>query len=85
MPKRVSGRYERTSVAGEDVAAFVPRTLPPVDPPGLIEGALSERLRAAEQALVRLELAGEMVPSLDWFIYVFVRKEAVVYGGAHRR
>src|SRR5690606_9829273 len=24
------------------------------------------------------ELAGEMVPSLDWFIYAFVRKEAVV-------
>lgn len=32
----------------------------------------------AEQALIRLELAGEMVPSLDWFIYAFVRKEAVV-------
>jgi hypothetical protein len=33
-----------------------------------IEGALDERLRAATQALVRIELAGEMVPSLDWFI-----------------
>jgi Fic family protein len=32
----------------------------------------------AEQALARLEVAGEMVPSLDWFIYAFVRKEAVV-------
>ena len=37
-----------------------------------------ERLKVAEQALVRLEVAGEMVPSLDWFIYAFVRKEAVV-------
>ncbi len=27
---------------------------------------------------MRLELAGEMVPSLDWFIYAFVRKEAVL-------
>ncbi len=35
-----------------------------------------ERLRAA--GLVRLELAGEMLPSSDWFIYAFVRKEAVV-------
>jgi len=43
-----------------------------------ITSALSDRLRSAEQALVRLELAGEMVPSLDWFIYAFVRKEAVV-------
>ena len=78
MPKRVSGRYERTTVAGEDVPAFVPHPLPPVAPPVLIKGALAERLQAAEQALVRLELAGEMVPSLDWFIYAFVRKEAVV-------
>ncbi len=37
-----------------------------------------EHIQAAEQALVRLELAGEMVPSLDWFIYAFVRKEAVL-------
>src|SRR5690606_927349 len=41
-------------------------------------GPLDARLRTAEQALARLELAGEMVASLDWFIYAFVRKEAVV-------
>jgi Fic family protein len=64
-------------MGGEEVAAFVPHALPPVDPPIAVE-ALAERLRAAEQALVRLELAGEMVPSLDWFIYAFVRKEAVL-------
>jgi Fic family protein len=52
--------------------------LPPADPPVVIDGVLAERLRASEQALVRLELAGEMVPSLDWFIYAFVRKEAVL-------
>jgi Fic family protein len=28
--------------------------------------------------LARLDLASEMVPSLDWFIYAFVRKEAVI-------
>jgi Fic family protein len=32
----------------------------------------------AEQALLRLDLAGEMAPSVDWFIYAFVRKEAVL-------
>jgi Fic family protein len=64
-------------VGGEQVAAFVPHALPPADPP-IVDAALAERLRAAEQALVRLELAGEMVPSLDWFIYAFVRKEAVL-------
>lgn len=75
---RVTGRYERTSVAGEEVAAFVPFPLPPVAPPLVVDAARLERLRAAEQALARLELAGEMVPSLDWFIYAFVRKEAVL-------
>lgn len=78
MSKRATGRYERTSVGGEEVAAFVPHALPPADPPIVVDAALAERLRAAEQALVRLGLAGEMVPSLDWFIYAFVRKEAVL-------
>ncbi len=57
--------------------AFVPHPLPPSDPRLGLEG-LAERTSAAEQALMRLELAGEMVPSLDWFIDAFVRKEAVL-------
>jgi Fic family protein len=78
MTRRMTGRYERTTVGGEEVAAFVPFPLPPSAPPLAIEGKLAERLQQAEQALVRLDLAGEMVPSIDWFIYAFVRKEAVV-------
>jgi len=78
MIQRATGRYERTVVGGEQAAAFVPNALPPTDPPLVLSGPATERLRAAEQALIRLELAGEMVPSLDWFIYAFVRKEAVL-------
>jgi Fic family protein len=78
MGRRKTGVYERTTVGGEEVAAFVPAALPPEGPPLILEGAAEERLRAAEQSLVRLDLAGEMVPSLDWFIYAFVRKEAVL-------
>lgn len=79
MPKRTTGRYERTTVGGEQVAASLPHALPPAAPPPLVvDTAVTARLRTAEQALVRLELAGEMVPSLDWFLYAFVRKEAVV-------
>jgi hypothetical protein len=39
------------------------------------------------RSMARLELAGEMVPSLDWFIYALVRKEAVAMmrGGAYYR
>lgn len=75
---RVTGRYERTRVAGEEVAAFVPANLPPRDPPVVLEGELKERLREAEAALGRLDLSRAMVPSLGWFLYSFVRKEAVV-------
>ncbi|MGH6924476.1 MAG: Fic family protein, partial [Propylenella sp.] len=78
MTKRSTGRYRRVTVGGETVDAFIPHPLPPKKPPLIVVGPLAERLQDAEQALARLDLAGEMVPSLDWFIYAFVRKEAVV-------
>jgi Fic family protein len=74
---RTVGETRKSTVAGEAVAAFVPSPLPPSDPPLALE-ALTDVLPRAEHALARLDLAGEMVPSLDWFIYAFVRKEAVV-------
>ncbi|OHC94331.1 MAG: cell filamentation protein Fic [Sphingomonadales bacterium RIFCSPLOWO2_12_FULL_63_15] len=76
--KRITGRYERTIAGDEAVQAFIPSALPPQDPEIKIDGQLAERLRTAEHALARLDLASEMVPSLDWFIYAFVRKEAVI-------
>jgi Fic family protein len=76
--KRTTGRYEHTLGGSEDVSAFVPFPLPPRGPALAIDARTDERLRAAEHALARLELAGEMVPSLDWFLYAFVRKEAVI-------
>ena len=79
--RRVTGSYETTAVAGEEVQAFVPFPLPPAGPALELDEPMQEQLRAAEEALRRLELAGEMVPSLDWFIYGFVRKEAIVSSG----
>lgn len=76
--QRTTGRYEKVSAGSEDVSAFIPDPLPPAHPPLVIDGKLAVRLRQAEQSLSRLELAGEMVPSVDWFIYAFVRKEAVL-------
>lgn len=75
---RISGKYERTSIAGEEVDAFVPAALPPVDPPLTLNSKVTSLCRQAEQELARLELASDLVPSLDWFIYGFVRKEAVL-------
>jgi Fic family protein len=75
---RATGRTLKRTVTGEEIATFVPYPLPPRDPPLNLDGAFAAPLRRAEQALARLEVAGEMVPSLDWFIYAFVRKEAVI-------
>lgn len=78
MPTRSTGHYHVTAIAGERVSAFMPAPLPPGEPPLALAGRLDDRLRQAQAALLRLELAAEVVPSLAWFIYAFVRKEAVL-------
>ena len=77
MP-RVTGAYRTTVVGGEKVNAFVPLALPPKNPPLRIEGVLAALHTEALAALGRLAVAGDMVPSADWFLYGFVRKEAVI-------
>jgi hypothetical protein len=66
------------TAGGEEVVTFVPNPLPPHEPPLEIDSKRAALLVRAEQTLARLKVAGEMAPSLDWFIYAFVRKEAVV-------
>jgi Fic family protein len=75
---RIAGAYEQNSTAGETVNAFVPAPLPPSNPPLIMDAELSSLLQRAAAAVARLNLAGTMVPSLDWLLYSFVRKEAVV-------
>lgn len=75
---RIVGTYEKTSTAGETTNAFVPAPLPPRNPPIALDAELSSLLQRAEAAISKLRLAGTMVPSLDWLLYSFVRKEAVV-------
>jgi Fic family protein len=74
---RTTGTYKTTTVTGESVKAFVPYPLPPENPKIELTASLQHWFDQAELALKRLNLAGSMVPSLDWFIYAFVRKEAV--------
>jgi len=73
-----TGKTFKTTVAGEAIATFVPYPLPPRNPALNMDGQLAAPLRRAEQAIARLDVAGEMVPSIDWFVYAFVRKEAVM-------
>jgi Fic family protein len=75
---RIAGVYEQTTVAGEVVQAFLPKPLPPVDPPLELDAKLANRLGAAASALQRLDTARDYIPSIEWFLYAFVRKEAVI-------
>ena len=77
MP-RETGTYRVSTTHGEAVRAFVPYPLPPADPPLAIEGDLAERHAAAVTSVGRLRIAGAMVPAPGWFLYGFVRKEAVL-------
>jgi Fic family protein len=75
---RETGSYRKSETQGETVRAFVPHPLPPASPPLAIEGSISERHTAASAAIGRLRVAGAMVPEPGWFLYGFVRKEAVL-------
>jgi len=70
------GRYVETPVGGEVVRAFVPPALPP-DPPIDVLPLLT-RLSAAERALGRLDGITMLLPRHDLFLYMYVRKEAVL-------
>ena len=75
---RQTGQYHTISTLGEEVRAFVPYPLPPTDPPLVMDCPTAELHAAAQTDMARLGVAGSMVPSTDWFLYGFVRKEAVV-------
>ena len=75
---RVTGTYQVTVAGDEKVRAFLPHPLPPRDPPLALEESLQRLLAEAMASLGRLAVAGMMVPSADWFLYGFVRKEAVI-------
>jgi Fic family protein len=70
------GRFVETSVGGEVVRAFVPQPLPPIPPIDVL--ALLDRLSMAERALGRLDGVTTLLPRQELFLYMYVRKEAVL-------
>ncbi len=75
---RETGTYRTTLFGDEQVRAFVPHPLPPQEPPLELDSRLTELLARANAAVDKLALAAELVPNADWFLYGFVRKEAVM-------
>jgi Fic family protein len=69
-----AGQYQR-QVAG--YRAFIPAPLPP-DPPVRLQGQLQALLSQADRALGRLDGAVLALPNPDLFVFMYVRKEAVL-------
>jgi Fic family protein len=74
---RITGSYTVTTTLGESVRAFVPRPLPPADPP-LPSSDFFDLNRQAELALARLAGVSGLVPSVEWLLYSAIRKEALL-------
>jgi Fic family protein len=70
------GRYVTTNAGGEIVRAFIPPPLPP-DPPIRVRELLP-KLSAADQAIGRLDGISVLLPDKNLFLYLYVRKEAVL-------
>ncbi len=78
MPRRTTGHWRTIStVGGERVRAYLPDPLPP-HPPLDIDGRLRDRLDAALLALGRLDSVSTLLPDTRLFLYMYVRKEAVL-------
>lgn len=70
------GRVVATTTLGETVRAFVPAPLPPEPPIDTL--SLLDRLGRAERALGRLDGITAQLPNHELFLYMYVRKEAVL-------
>lgn len=77
MKRRVQGRYQTISTVGEKVRSFVPAALPPRPP---IDWApeLRNKFDQALLALGRLDSVSTLLPDTALFLYMYVRKEAVL-------
>lgn len=77
MSRGIQGAYVPISTVGEHARGFVPAPLPPSQP--IVQSPeLRDKLDQALLALGRLDFASTLLPDLPLFIYMYVRKEAVL-------
>lgn len=74
--KRI-GRLVTTVAFNETVNAYVPQPLPP-SPPLVLSDELLNRLSEADRAVGRLDGVAMLLPDKALFLYMYVRKEAVL-------
>jgi Fic family protein len=71
------GTYVNTAVGGGNVRAFIPPRLPP-DPPLKLDAVLQDLLERANRGLGRLDGVARLFPDPKLFLYMYVRKEALL-------
>ena len=77
MNRDLQGQYINISTVGEKAQAFVPAPLPPA-PPIEWSSELREKFDRALLALGRLDSVSVLLPDTSLFLYMYVRKEAVL-------
>ncbi len=77
MKRGLTGRYETSRFGGETVRAFIPHPLPP-EPPLVLDSVRQVRLERALLALGRLDSIATLLPDPQLFLYMYIRKEAVL-------
>ena len=77
MKRKIQGYFKTISTIGEKVKAFVPVHLPPT-PPIEWTPELRNKFDQAHIALGRLDSVSRLLPDTALFLYMYVRKEAVL-------
>ena len=78
MKRRKTGQYIAVSTVGDEVCrAFIPNPLPP-KPRLKIDDALQDTIDHALLALGRLDSVSSLLPDTSLFLYMYIRKEAIV-------
>lgn len=77
MKRTRTGQYATISTVGEHCRAFIPDPLPP-QPPLEINAKLRDLTDQALLALGRLDSVALLLPDTSLFLYMYIRKEAVL-------
>lgn len=77
MERGLQGIYQTLKIGGEEVRSFIPNELP-LKQPLKLSAELSRKLDNALVSLGRLDSISEILPDSSLFLYMYVRKEAVL-------
>jgi Fic family protein len=77
VKRGLQGTFERQTTGPEPYRAFLPSPLPPA-PPLEFDTKLHDLLERANRALGRLDGVATLLPDRALFLYLYVRKEALL-------